>query len=232
MQLPADQYASGEPVGEETGNTQHMVVLGMGKLGGSELNFSSDVDLIFCFPENGKTAFSRPISNSEFFIRQARLFIKLLTTQTADGFVYRVDTRLRPNGDSGALCLSFSAMDNYYQLHGRDWERYAFIKANIVAGDRERGQQLLNNLLPFVYRKYLDFAAVESIRDMKEMIERELMRKKELEKNIKLGPGGIREVEFIAQAHQLIRGGRNKNLQQRSLLTVLNQLNDSGLLRR
>jgi len=221
---------SGEPVGEETGNIQHMVVLGMGKLGGSELNFSSDVDLIFCFPENGKTAFSRPISNSEYFIRQARLFIKLLTTQTADGFVYRVDTRLRPNGDSGALCLSFSAMVNYYQLHGRDWERYAFIKANIVAGDSKRGEQLLNNLLPFVYRKYLDFAAVESIRDMKEMIERELMRKKELEKNIKLGPGGIREVEFIAQAHQLIRGGRNKNLQQRSLLTVLNQLNDSGLL--
>ncbi|MEN8710635.1 MAG: bifunctional [glutamate--ammonia ligase]-adenylyl-L-tyrosine phosphorylase/[glutamate--ammonia-ligase] adenylyltransferase [Arenicellales bacterium] len=221
---------SGEPVGEETGNTQQMVVLGMGKLGGSELNFSSDVDLIFCFPENGKTTYSRPITNSEFFIRQSRLFIKLLTTQTADGFVYRVDTRLRPNGDSGALCLSFAAMVNYYQLHGRDWERYAFIKANIVAGDRKRGEQLLNNLLPFVYRKYLDFAAVESIRDMKEMIERELMRKKELEKNIKLGPGGIREVEFIAQAHQLIRGGRNKNLQQRSLLTVLNQLNDSGLL--
>jgi glutamate-ammonia-ligase adenylyltransferase len=223
-------HKSGQPIGAETGNQQQMVVLGMGKLGGGELNFSSDVDLIFCFPENGNTTSARPITNSEFFIRQARLFIKLLTAQTADGFVYRVDTRLRPNGDSGALCLSFAAMENYYQLHGRDWERYAFIKANIVAGDKNIGEQLLNNLMPFVYRKYLDFAAVESIRDMKEMIERELNRKKELEKNIKLGPGGIREIEFIAQAHQLIRGGRNKQLQQRSLLPVLDQLNDSGLL--
>ena len=158
---------SGQPIGAETGNQQQMVVLGMGKLGGGELNFSSDVDLIFCFPENGNTTSARPITNSEFFIRQARLFIKLLTAQTADGFVYRVDTRLRPNGDSGALCLSFAAMENYYQLHGRDWERYAFIKANIVAGDKNIGEQLLNNLMPFVYRKYLDFAAVESIRDMK-----------------------------------------------------------------
>ena len=221
---------AGKPIGAETGEPQQLVVLGMGKLGGGELNFSSDVDLIFCFPENGETSANRPISNSEFFIRQARLFIKLLTAQTADGFVYRVDTRLRPNGDSGPLCLSFAAMDNYYQLHGRDWERYAFIKANVVAGDKANGNQLLNNLRPFVYRKYLDFAAVESIRDMKEMIERELTRKKEIQKNIKLGPGGIREVEFIAQAHQLIRGGRDRGLQQRSLLTVLDQLLTTGLI--
>jgi len=221
---------TGIPIGSETNTSQKMLILGMGKLGGSELNFSSDVDLIFCFPENGETDSNRPISNSEFFIRQARLFIKLLTTQTADGFVYRVDTRLRPNGDSGPLCLSFTAMDNYYQLHGRDWERYAFIKANVVAGDRGDGKQLLENLRPFIYRKYLDFAAVESIRDMKEMIERELIRKKELQKNIKLGPGGIREVEFIAQAHQLIRGGRNKTLQQKSLLKVLTQLFKSKLI--
>ncbi len=221
---------TGVPIGSETNKSQKMLILGMGKLGGGELNFSSDVDLIFCFPENGETDSNRPISNSEFFIRQTRLFIKLLTTQTADGFVYRIDTRLRPNGDSGPLCLSFAAMDNYYQLHGRDWERYAFIKANVVAGDRSDGKQLLENLRPFIYRKYLDFAAVESIRDMKEMIERELIRKKEIQKNIKLGPGGIREVEFIAQAHQLIRGGRNKSLQQRSLLTVLNQLFKSGLI--
>ena len=221
---------SGIPIGAESGQPQQMVVLGMGKLGGGELNFSSDVDLIFCFPENGQTDASRPITNSEFFIRQARLFIKLLTTQTADGFVYRVDTRLRPNGDSGTLCLSFVAMDNYYQLHGRDWERYAFIKANIVAGDKDNGKELLNNLQPFVYRKYLDFAAVESIRDMKEMIERELSRKKELQKNIKLGPGGIREIEFLAQAHQMIRGGRDKSLQQRSLLLVLDQLKDTALI--
>ncbi|MCK5359057.1 MAG: bifunctional glutamine synthetase adenylyltransferase/deadenyltransferase, partial [Gammaproteobacteria bacterium] len=221
---------SGHPVGKESASPQKMVILGMGKLGGGELNFSSDVDLIFCFAESGQTDSKRPISNSEFFIRQARLFIKLLTTQSADGFAYRVDTRLRPNGNSGPLCLSFSAMENYYQLHGRDWERYAYIKARVVAGSKVEGDQLLEILRPFVYRKYLDFSAVEAIRDMKEMIERELIRKKELQKNIKLGPGGIREVEFIAQAHQLIRGGRNKNLQQRNLLTALYQLYKSELI--
>ena len=221
---------NGVPLGTESGQPQQLMALGMGKLGGGELNFSSDVDLIFSFPENGQTDGSRPLSNSEFFTRHARLFIKLLTTQTADGFVYRVDTRLRPNGDSGPLCLSFSAMDNYYQLHGRDWERYAFIKANVVAGDLEYGRLVLQNLRPFVYRKYLDFAAVESIRDMKEMIERELVRKQAMQRNIKLGPGGIREVEFIAQSYQLIRGGRDKDLQQRSLLRVLDQLLDAGLL--
>jgi glutamate-ammonia-ligase adenylyltransferase len=220
---------NGVPLGA-SGQAQQLMALGMGKLGGGELNFSSDVDLIFSFPENGQTDGNRPLSNSEFFTRHARLFIKLLTTQTADGFVYRVDTRLRPNGDSGPLCLSYSAMDNYYQLHGRDWERYAFIKANVVAGDLQYGKFVLENLRPFVYRKYLDFAAVESIREMKEMIERELARKKEMQRNIKLGPGGIREVEFIAQAYQLIRGGRDKNLQQRSLLLVLDQLRSMDLL--
>jgi len=221
---------SGVPIGADSGEEQNMLILGMGKLGGGELNFSSDVDLIFCFPENGETSSKKPLSNSEFFIRQARLLIKLLTTQTADGFVYRVDTRLRPNGDSGPLCLSFTAMDNYYQLHGRDWERYAYIKANVVAGNKVQGNRLLENLRPFVYRKYLDFAAVESIRNMKEMIERELSRKQEIEKNIKLGPGGIREVEFIAQAHQLIRGGRDKALQQRALLNALGRLFKASLI--
>jgi len=220
----------GTPLGTESDEAQQLVVLGMGKLGGGELNFSSDVDLIFCFPENGQTSASKPLSNQEFFIRQAKLFIKLLTAQTADGFVYRIDTRLRPNGDSGPLCLSFNAMENYYQLHGRDWERYAFIKARVVAGDREKGLQLLDSLRPFIYRKYLDFSAIESIRDMKEMIERELRRKKIVQRNIKLGPGGIREVEFIAQAHQLIRGGRDRDLQQQSLLPVLDQLHASALI--
>jgi glutamate-ammonia-ligase adenylyltransferase len=220
----------GTPLGEESGEPQQLVVLGMGKLGGGELNFSSDVDLIFCFPENGQSSAARPLSNQEFFTRQAKLFIKLLTTQTADGFVYRVDTRLRPNGDSGPLCLSFYAMESYYQLHGRDWERYAFIKARVVAGDRLKGQQLLDSLRPFIYRKYLDFSAIESIRDMKEMIERELQRKKIMQRNIKLGPGGIREVEFIAQAHQLIRGGRDPLLQQQSLMPVLIQLHSASLI--
>jgi len=220
----------GTPLGSESGSAQRLIILGMGKLGGGELNFSSDVDLIFCFPENGQSSARRPLSNQDFFSRQAKLFIKLLTTQTADGFVYRVDTRLRPNGNSGPLCLSFNAMENYYQLHGRDWERYAYIKASVVAGDRGKGQQLLSLLRPFIYRKYLDFSAIESIRDMKERIERELQRKQAARCNIKLGPGGIREVEFIAQAHQLIRGGRSPQLQQRSLLPALDRLYASALI--
>ncbi|MEA1888793.1 MAG: bifunctional [glutamate--ammonia ligase]-adenylyl-L-tyrosine phosphorylase/[glutamate--ammonia-ligase] adenylyltransferase, partial [Pseudomonadota bacterium] len=220
----------GTPLGSDAATAQSLIILGMGKLGGGELNFSSDVDLIFCFPENGQTTASRPLSNQQFFTRQAKIFIKLLTTQTADGFVYRVDTRLRPNGDSGPLCLSFNAMDNYYQIHGRDWERYAYIKARVVAGDPVIARPLLDNLRPFIYRKYLDFSAIESLRDMKEMIERELLRKKETRCNIKLGRGGIREVEFIVQAHQLIRGGREPQLQQQSLLLALNQLRSSDLV--
>jgi len=220
----------GMPLGSASGEAQQLIILGMGKLGGGELNFSSDVDLIFCYPENGQSSGTKPLSNQEFFTRQTKLLIKLLTTQTADGFVCRVDTRLRPNGDSGPLCLSFNAMDNYYQLHGRDWERYAFIKASVVAGNQDKGKQLLSSLRPFIYRKYLDFSAIESIRDMKEMIEHELQRKKVIRRNIKLGPGGIREIEFIAQAHQLIRGGRDPQLQQQSLLPVLDQLHASTLI--
>jgi len=220
----------GEPLGEESGTPQRLVALGMGKLGGGELNFSSDVDLIFCFPENGHTDSERGISNAEFFARQVKLFIKLVATQTADGFVYRVDTRLRPNGDSGPLVLSFTAMDIYYQVHGRDWERYAFIKARALSGDPRDGAALLAMLRPFVYRKYLDFAALESIREMKGMIEQELANHQEVARDVKRGPGGIREVEFIAQAHQLIRGGRDRRLQQRSLLRTLEQLAAMGLL--
>jgi len=227
-ELLAPRY--GVPVGEESGQPQQLVAFGMGKLGGGELNFSSDVDLIFCFPEHGQTNGPKPASNSEFFLRQARMFIKLIGQTTADGFVYRVDTRLRPNGDSGPLVLSFAAMDAYYQTHGRDWERYAWIKARVVAGDESAGREMLTALRPFVYRKYLDFAALESIREMKEMIERELSRKQEVWRNVKLGPGGIREVEFIAQAHQLIRGGRTPVLQQRSLLKALDVLLELELI--
>ena len=222
----------GQPIGEDSGLPQELVVFGMGKLGGGELNFSSDVDLILCFPENGQTDGNKPVSNSEYFLRLARMFIKLIGKVTADGFVYRVDTRLRPNGDSGPLVLSFAGMDAYYQAHGRDWERYAWIKARVVAGDQRAGKDMLATLRPFVYRKYFDFAALESIRDMKEMIERELSRKQELWRNIKLGPGGIREVEFIAQAHQLIRGGRTPALQQRSLLKALDALHNLELISR
>ncbi len=196
------------------------VVLGMGKLGGCELNFSSDVDLIFAYADDGE-------SHHERFVRLAQKLAQALSEPTADGFVFRVDTRLRPHGASGPLALSFDALEQYYQVHGREWERYAFIKARVVGGERAAGAELLARLKPFVYRKYLDYGTLESLRGMKALIEREVTRKG-MEANIKLGPGGIREIEFIAQALQLIRGGREPALQDRALLPVLDRLVAAG----
>jgi glutamate-ammonia-ligase adenylyltransferase len=220
----------GIPMGEDpmTGEktAQRMVVIGMGKLGAYELNLSSDIDLMFTFQEKGKTEGARrSLDNQEFFIRLGQRLIHALDTLNSDGFVFRVDMRLRPFGSASPLAISFAAMEMYYQDQGREWERYAMIKARIVAGDKEAGQSLLQELRPFVYRKYLDYSAFESLREMKEMINREV-RRKGMEANVKLGPGGIREVEFIAQAFQLIRGGRDTRLQQRSLQTILPLLPD------
>jgi glutamate-ammonia-ligase adenylyltransferase len=203
---------------------QRMVVLGMGKLGAYELNLSSDIDLIFTFPANGETDGERKsLDNQDFFIRLGQKLIQALDNLTIDGFVFRVDMRLRPFGSAGPLACSFGAIENYYQDQGRDWERYAMIKARVVAGDQQAGAELMKLLHPFVYRKYIDFSAFESLRDMKRMINREV-RRKGLDHNVKLGAGGIREVEFIAQAFQLIRGGRDPELQQRELLNILPQL--------
>ncbi len=200
---------------------QRMVVLGMGKLGANELNLSSDIDLIFCFPVNGETeGVRKTLANQDFFIRLGQKLIQALDTLNAEGFVFRVDMRLRPFGSASPLACSFAAMEHYYQDQGRDWERYAMIKARVVAGDMKKGAELLSELRPFVYRKYIDFSAFESLREMKEMINREV-RRKGLEYNVKLGSGGIREVEFIAQAFQLIRGGRDSRLQQRELRNIL-----------
>jgi glutamate-ammonia-ligase adenylyltransferase len=220
---------NGEPKGEHGGKPQRLVVLGLGKLGGQELNFSSDIDLIFAYPEDGETQSERTLSNHEFFIRLGQSLINVLNENTADGFVFRVDMRLRPNGASGPMALSFAAMEYYYQTHGRDWERYAFIKARVIAGDREAGAELLKTLKPFVYRKYLDYGTIESIRSMKGMIEREMTRKG-MHGNIKLGRGGIREIEFLAQTQQLIHGGREPQLQERRLLSVLPRLVAAGHL--
>lgn len=200
---------------------QRMVVLGMGKLGAQELNLSSDIDLMFCFPSNGETeGVRKTLANQDFFIRLGQKLIQALDTLNAEGFVFRVDMRLRPFGSASPLACSFAAMEHYYQDQGRDWERYAMIKARVVAGDKDKGYELLADLKPFVYRKYIDFSAFESLREMKEMINREV-RRKGLEFNVKLGSGGIREVEFIAQAFQLIRGGRDSRLQQRELRNIL-----------
>ena len=225
---------SGTPWGPDavTGEPapQPMIVLGMGKLGGRELNVSSDIDLIFAFPGKGETRGGRrALDNQQFFIRLGQRLIQALDQMTADGFVFRVDMRLRPYGQSGALALSFAALETYYQDQGRDWERYAMVKARVVAGDPKAGAVLMESLRPFVYRKYIDFSAFESLRSMKSMINREV-RRKGLENNIKLGRGGIREIEFVVQAFQLIRGGRDRELQQRELLNILQELEKLDLL--
>ena len=219
---------SGTPRDNE-GNPINLVVVGMGKLGAWELNLSSDIDLIFAFAEEGEIKTGRGLSHTEFFARLGRRLINVLDQQTGDGFVFRVDMRLRPFGDSGALAISFAAMENYYQIHGREWERYAMIKARVVGGDRQAGEQLMAMLKPFVYRRYLDFGAYEALREMKTMISREVVRK-DMEHNVKLGAGGIREVEFIGQLFQLIRGGRDAKLTARKILKVLSHLGEADYL--
>ena len=219
----------GVPVNEE-GIAQQLVVLGMGKLGAWELNVSSDIDLIFAFPEEGNVKDSpKELTNSEFFIRLGKKLIQSLDQQTADGFVFRVDMRLRPFGQTGPLASSFSAFENYYLIHGRSWERYAMVKVRVVGGDKEQGKELLSTLKPVVYRRYLDYGAYESLRELKAMISQEVKRKG-MSHNVKLGSGGIREVEFIAQVFQLIRGGRDIELQERRVLVVLELLAEKNLL--
>ena len=220
----------GTPRAASDGQVQSLVTLGMGKLGGHELNFSSDIDLVLLYPEAGQTDGKRAMDNSEFFLRLGQKMVQLLAATTAEGFVYRVDLRLRPFGDSGPLALSFAAFEDYLQEHGRDWERYAYVKARAITGEVHYRTLYANVLRPFVYRRYLDFGVFDSLRDMKAMIAREVERR-DLQDNIKLGPGGIREVEFIVQAFQLIRGGRDRGLRGRELRSVLPLLAGQRLLR-
>ena len=219
----------GQPQGP-AGEPQHLVVLGLGKLGAGELNFSSDIDLIFAYPQAGDThGGARSLSNNEFFIRLARNVIKLLTHKTQTGSVFRVDMRLRPFGDSGPLVMSFDAMEDYYQHHGRDWERYALIRARPCAGDDDACEDLIERLFPFVYRRYLDFGTLELLRAMKRAMTEDANRRG-LDANVKLGRGGIREVEFTAQAFQMVRGGRVSALRDRSLIRILPRLGELGYL--
>ena len=213
--------ALGRPQARGAGPAPRLVVIAMGKLGARELNFSSDVDLIFTFAHGGQTVGGpRQVTHEEFFTRLARQLIHVLSANLNDGFVFRVDPRLRPYGDGGPLVMNFDSMEDYYQRQGREWERYAWIKARAVAGDVQAGVQLLDRLRPFVFRRYLDFGVFESLRAMKAKIEREV-RRKQLARNIKLGRGGIREVEFFGQMFQLLRGGVNPALQNRRILDVL-----------
>lgn len=213
----------------ETGEEQSLVVLGMGKQGGGELNFSSDIDLVFLFPEFGDTDGARPIANEEYFTRLGQTVIRYLDANTAEGFVFRIDMRLRPFGDSGPLVANFSSFEDYLLRHGRAWERYAYVKARAVTGRELYAELYANAVRPFVYRRYVDFGVFESLREMKGLISREVERR-DLADNVKLGPGGIREIEFVVQAMQLVRGGQDKRLQVQSLLTVLPLLEAGRLL--
>lgn len=202
------------------GEPQSLIVVGMGKLGGAELNVSSDIDLIFAYEQEGETDGAQVISNQEFFTKLGKKVIAALDDVTEDGFVFRVDMRLRPFGSEGALVSCLDALEDYYQNYGREWERYAWIKGRVVAGP---SQALGDVLKPFVFRKYLDFNAYASMRDLKVQIQRDVMQRG-LEDNIKLGRGGIREVEFVAQVFQLIRGGQDTELQVKPTLQVLQLL--------
>ena len=219
----------GEPIGE-SGKLQSLIVIGMGKLGGLELNVSSDIDLIFAFSEDGETnGVSKgklTLSNHEFFTRVAKKLIAAIDEITEDGFVFRVDMRLRPYGSEGPLACSLAMLEEYYQNQGREWERYAWIKGRVIAGPVKEIADLLR---PFVFRKYLDYGAFASMRDLKVQIQRDVNRR-DMHDNIKLGRGGIREVEFIAQVFQLIRGGQDVSLQIRPTLSVLALLRDKHLL--
>lgn len=216
----------GTPRGVD-GSAHRLMVIGMGKLGGRELNVSSDVDFIFAFPEDGETDGPRPLSNFEFFTRLGQHLIRALNEITGEGQVFRVDMRLRPNGDSGPLVCSLDMLENYFIAQGREWERYAWIKARLMIGGKESALSAISR--PFVFRKYLDFGAINAMRALHAQIRREVGRR-DMADNIKLGPGGIREIEFIAQVFQLIRGGRDPGLQVKPTLAVLERLAGRGLL--
>jgi len=218
----------GKPRNAE-GEAQNIIIIGLGKLGGNELNLSSDIDIIFCYPDRGECDGRGGLANEQFFTRLARNIIRSLSDTTADGFCFRVDTRLRPFGDSGPLVSSFAALEQYYQREGRDWERYALIKARPVAGDLASGQALLQILRPFVYRRYIDFGAIEALRDMHANVREDALRKDRLD-DIKRGPGGIREIEFLVQTFQLLRGGRERQLQTPSIFSALEGLAELDLL--
>ncbi|WP_435627039.1 bifunctional [glutamate--ammonia ligase]-adenylyl-L-tyrosine phosphorylase/[glutamate--ammonia-ligase] adenylyltransferase [Candidatus Ferrigenium straubiae] len=228
MQSLQAQY--GTPLGETGAAPQPLLVIGMGKLGGGELNVSSDIDLIFVYPEDGETDGPRKLGNHEFFTRLGRRLISLINEPTGDGYVFRVDMRLRPYGDSGPLVMSFAALEEYLVSQGREWERYAWIKARVISpADCAQTAELMQLAQPFVFRKYLDFGAIDSMRKLHAQIRQEVQRRERLN-NIKLGPGGIREIEFTAQVFQLIRGGRDAELRIRPTQAALQLLAKNGQL--
>ena len=217
----------GAPRGAASGTGQSLVVVGMGKLGGEELNVSSDIDLVFLYPEDGETGGARRIDNQDYFTRLGRQLIGMFAEYTEDGHVFRVDMRLRPYGESGPLVMSYDMLENYFQTQGREWERYAWVKARVVGGDPD--PQLTDLITPFVYRRHLDYSAIASLRALHAQIRAEVARR-ELYDDVKLGPGGIREVEFVTQVFQLVRGGQDAGLRVRPTLAALRELAARRLL--
>ena len=236
--LMTEQVAAhGMPVGAESGRPQEMMVLAMGKQGGGELNVSSDIDLIFVYPEDGETAAGpgqRSLSNHEFFVRLGRKLIGALSEVIEDGFTFRVDMALRPNGKSGPLAASLNMVEEYLIVQGREWERYAWVKARAVTGFEEDIAALDAIVRPFVFRRYLDFGVIDAIRNMHAQIRAEVKRQERLHpdrsNNVKLGRGGIREIEFLAQVFQLIRGGRDPALRERSTRQTLRLIAERELM--
>ncbi|MFZ6734648.1 bifunctional [glutamate--ammonia ligase]-adenylyl-L-tyrosine phosphorylase/[glutamate--ammonia-ligase] adenylyltransferase [Undibacterium sp. Ji42W] len=232
------QAMHGIPIGEESGTQQAMIVLGMGKLGGYELNVSSDIDLIFCYAEDGETqttdSSQRSLSNHEYFSRLGKKLIAAISEVTEDGYSFRVDMALRPNGASGPLVASFNMIEEYFLIQGREWERYAWVKARAMTGNADDIAALEKIIRPFVYRRYLDYGAIDSLRSMHAQIRAEVVRQEtkhpERSNNVKLGRGGIREVEFLAQVFQLIRGGRDASLRERSTRLTLQTLAEKGIM--
>ncbi|MBO9537625.1 bifunctional [glutamate--ammonia ligase]-adenylyl-L-tyrosine phosphorylase/[glutamate--ammonia-ligase] adenylyltransferase [Herbaspirillum sp.] len=227
----------GEPIGEESGRLQQMIVLGMGKLGGGELNVSSDIDLIFVYPEDGDTRVEdgqKQLSNHEFFVRLGKKLIGALAEITGDGFTFRVDMALRPNGNSGPLVASFNMVEEYLVRQGREWERYAWTKARALTGDPQDIAVLEAISRPFIFRRYLDYGSIDALRSMHAQIRAEVKRQEALHpdrsNNVKLGRGGIREIEFASQVFQLIRGGRDPELRDRSTRATLRTLAAKNLL--
>ncbi|WUR14494.1 bifunctional [glutamate--ammonia ligase]-adenylyl-L-tyrosine phosphorylase/[glutamate--ammonia-ligase] adenylyltransferase [[Empedobacter] haloabium] len=238
-ELDAEMRAAhGVPTGHESGHEQQLIVLAMGKQGGFELNVSSDIDLIFVYPEDGDTvptaAAQRVLSNHEYFIRLGKKLIAAIAEITEDGFTFRVDMALRPNGGSGPLAASLGMVEQYLMVQGREWERYAWVKARAVTGRPDDIAALDAIVRPFCFRRYLDFGVIDAIRNMHAQIRAEVNRQERLHPershNVKLGRGGIREIEFLAQVFQLIRGGRDPSLRDRSTRATLRQLPDKGLM--
>lgn len=222
----------GAPIGAESNSEQYLLVIAMGKQGGAELNVSSDIDLVFVYPEEGET--EKGLSNHEFFTKLGQRLFNSLSEVQAEGFVFRVDTALRPNGGSGPLVCGFNMLQNYFYTQGREWERYAWQKSRAVTGPVDAIAELTEIVRPFVYRRYLDFAVIQHLREMHHQIRTEAQRQAHQNSrytdSVKIGHGGIRQIEFLAQMPQLLRAGRTPELQLKSTRASLRTLEKLNIM--